>query len=79
MQARHIRGGEKTEWLKGRMSYSEEQSGSQTMSMSAQWVKHGSKNAKSRKRDGTSADRRGLRGTDRAKKKKKKEWEVCGL
>lgn len=41
------------------MSYSEEQSGSQALSVSEQRVKHGSKNVKSRKRkrDGTCTDR----------------------
>lgn len=55
------------------MSYSEEQSGSQTMSMSAQQVKRRSKNVRSGKekeRQRTYRQTEGSRGTDKGGKKR---------
>ena len=57
----------KTEQLKGKMSYSEQRA-SQTMSMRAAQVKHGSKNVKSTNKARLKRNRRGG-----------EEWEMCGL
>lgn len=60
------------------MSYLEEHSGSQTMSMSAQQVKPGSKNVRSKKRERETVHVLTDRGIKRDRQGKK-EWEVCGL